>query len=430
MCILKFVLFFNLSTFAGVNQFNNQRLENEILSLPQGSKLKVALQSISQNCSSTKNLVSIRVAKNQNNAGGYFDYYYEHQVIDSALPTIIYLPGGPGGFSIGASLNVGTANIIKIDPRGTGCNFDNGKYFSSAEVSTDNAADDILEVVKKEKLNRVILYGQSYGTILATVVAFKMELQKKSPELVILEGTAGKAWTDWGSYLNGFVSTGNYFLDQNLDLKNLFNKTTLPLDLPPEFWAWRLSMSGNAWRSEIAELKSISDPNSIDYETAKQDVLYNYEYYKNNRSPDLTQNPSFFVTQSVLCSELSKTYNNAWAINLVQSNLVLDQNALNQSVDYCKKGVVFKPYDSHKLPLTSPVVYFQGETDPQTPLYSALYHFNGQSNKKNKYFYKTVYGGHSPLQADLSVCSSEIWKKLISNSYDLTDVLDSSGHCL
>lgn len=189
-------------------------------------------------------------------------------------------------------------------------------------------------------------------------------------------------------------------------------------------------MNGNAWASEIVELKSIRDPNSTDYETTKQDVLYNYEYYKNNQSPDLTQNPSFFVTQSVLCSELSKTYNSSWPINLVQSNLVLDQNALNQSFDYCGNDFTFKPYDSHKLPLASPIVYFQGETDPQTPLHGALYHFNGQSNKKNKYFYKTAFSGHSPLQTDLSECSSEVWRKLISKNYDLTSVLDSSGRCL
>lgn len=148
---LIFILFFSLSAFAGINQFKNQRLESEILSLPQGSKLKIALQSISQNCSSITNLASVRTARNRNVSSDSFDYYYEHQIIDSTLPTIVYLPGGPGGFSIGRSLNVGKANLIKIDPRGTGCNFDNGKYFSSDEVSTNYSADDILAVLKKEK---------------------------------------------------------------------------------------------------------------------------------------------------------------------------------------------------------------------------------------------------------------------------------------
>lgn len=121
-------------------------------------------------------------------------------------------------------------------------------------------------------------------------------------------------------------------------------------------------------------------------------------------------------------------------IKAMYSSFVLSKkksvNRADWSIDYCGGGFAFKPYDSHKLPLASTIVYFQGETDPQTPLSGALYHFNGQLNKINKYFYKTVFSGHSPIQTDLSACSSEIWKKLISKNYNLVDVLDSSGHCL
>jgi len=424
------VLSFVFSSYAKGNAFQNIRLENEISKLSDGIKLKVSLQEILKNCKATENLKSIKVSKNKNRDTNYFEYYYEHQIVDTSLPTVIFFPGGPGAFSIGSHLSLGKVNVVKIDPRGTGCNFDNGQLFSSEEVSTNNAAADITAIIKQEKLSRVILYGQSYGTVLATVAAYELEKQNYHPELVVLEGVVGKAWDNWDVYLGGFVNSGNSFLNQNPNLKNLFKVEPLPLSLPSDFWAWRISMSGNNWLSEVNELTTIANPDSTDFDTTKRDVLFNFEYFKNSRSVDLKQNPSFFVTQSVLCSELSKTYYSTWPIGMSDAQLILDHESLLKSFDYCESKFKFSPYDSHKFNLNTPVVYFQGETDPQTPLGGAMYHLDGQANTRNKYFYKIRLGSHSPLQADLTDCAPQIWEHLYSKSYDLSDVLTPDGQCL
>jgi hypothetical protein len=97
--------------------------------------------------------------------------------------------------------------------------------------------------------------------------------------------------------------------------------------------------------------------------------------------------------------------------NLVAGELVLTGR------DACADtGGIVHPYDAAQWPLSVPVVYFQGEHDPATPLAQARYHFEAQSHVP-RWFISIDRAGHSVLNITLAVgdCRERLWNAIASN---------------
>lgn len=115
--------------------------------------------------------------EHDNPSAGTFPYRYELSFVnkDPEATTAVYLPGGPGGGSIGETArfqeNFPTMNLVLIDPRGVGCNFQGPDGFKLRQLSTEEHARDVLDVIKQLKLKNFIIYGISYGTVVGTKVA-------------------------------------------------------------------------------------------------------------------------------------------------------------------------------------------------------------------------------------------------------------------
>jgi hypothetical protein len=88
-----------------------------------------------------------------------------------------------------------------------------------------------------------------------------------------------------------------------------------------------------------------------------------------------------------------------------------------------------RPFDSAMFPLKTPIVYFHGDKDFQTPLNMGRYHFDGQSYA-DKYFVTVKGGGHGAFSFNLSDCSTELWSVIaeiesgIDQKSELSDALD------
>ena len=126
----------------------------------------------------------------------YYNFHYQKIVQDPKLPTYIFIQGGPGGDGIVALEHykeVFPGNLILLDPRGLGCNAYNGAFSDFLpQMSSINYAHDIIEVIKKEKLNHYIIVGSSYGTKVATMLAHFIEkYDMVPPSSVLLSGTMG-----------------------------------------------------------------------------------------------------------------------------------------------------------------------------------------------------------------------------------------------
>lgn len=103
------------------------------------------------------------------NTSQTFDYSY--QIVsyrDRDEPTIIYIPGGPGGASMNKPALIPAGKIILTDPRGVGENYN---YWSAGgqiqDLSSEAVAEDILSIIREKKLKKYVIYGISYGTVVA-----------------------------------------------------------------------------------------------------------------------------------------------------------------------------------------------------------------------------------------------------------------------
>lgn len=398
-------------------------------STPEGSPLHEDLRITKLLCEKTTDLEKVSVPKNRHGSAEKFDLFYEKRAgKDPRAPTVIYLPGGPGGSSIGDEGDAFDGqNAILTDPRGTGCNFGNQDDFRWSDVSTDEAATDVVEIVKKENLKSFVIYGLSYGTVLGTVVTAKLEAAGLSPQVVILDGILGRSLGQWSSYVGNFVNIANTFLDKYPSEAQMFMGSSFPLDLSREFWASELSGVGNSWNNSLHQLQVLQNPNLPEYQMTTDQFRQAAESFSHG-PVDMSHFAGFFVLQSVICSEISKDYFGAqWPVTITNDRLILT----NQATDLCPAmPLPYSPYESAKYQIQAPIIYFQGETDPQTPMATAKHHYDGQKSSTKKVFITVAKAGHAPLGGpDLVQCSSAIWGEILKGGFDFSDQLDESGHC-
>ena len=97
---------------------------------------------------------------------------------DADAPVVLYLAGGPGGSELGAMRRHGQALeehfvVATLDQRGTGRSYD--QLDEGAAYTLRTALDDVLDVTRylRERFaeDRIVLVGQSWGTVLATLAA-------------------------------------------------------------------------------------------------------------------------------------------------------------------------------------------------------------------------------------------------------------------
>lgn len=379
------------------------------------------------------------------------DYWYRYLYKGSHLPTVIFLPGGPGGNSmsyyVGALeriIEASKANVIFIDPRGVDCNFVDPAKFPPETISTEEAAKDIIQVIKKERLENYYIYGHSYGTILATVLAdlLNFESDTVAPRKVILEGVVGEAvstvgdgyWVNFADVMNEVIQKDIYlsYLVQNID--------SFPVSYPPEFWAHILldviNFSGedevDADKLQIEQLAQDFYKGKDLSTASKSFLLENFKdfiSYESNNSPNDKQHfYALYVQYAVWCSEISSFPPDFYTLTIRSGRLesVVKEGALNNCIPYKPNERLYDPQD-YKIKV--PVIYFQGSFDPNTPIKGAYYHYGSQIHSREKVFVEVQGSGHEPSMEKLSSCTVSLWDEIFKTNTDFSNILDQKGHC-
>jgi pimeloyl-ACP methyl ester carboxylesterase len=135
--------------------------------------------------------------------------------VTHGTPLVIVLPGGPGATLIREDPDVRsggipeTYSVVLTDPRGAGCNDDpilaEDRYFTSEWL----ARDTLRIVTYLERSNgaplNYIVYGQSYGTLQATIAAsLAPRFGVTPPKAIVLEGTLGHSFENYGDHFAPF----------------------------------------------------------------------------------------------------------------------------------------------------------------------------------------------------------------------------------
>jgi pimeloyl-ACP methyl ester carboxylesterase len=315
---------------------------------------------------------------------------------DEALPLLVVLPGGPGQGAISMPLAIpGELKVLRIDPRGVGCN----EGVPTAALRSDFAATDVLAAIRAEKPKSYILYGASYGTLLATHVAALAEAEGLPPRAIVLEGVLGRAFGE-GEYMNGFFKRwAAVRAALPAPVREELARAPLPFGKSAAEWGGYLSslffvgkQAGSEEDDAVTQLKRLADP------ATRSLVEKRLNLFAKAPAADRLR-----VFREVTCREIANDMRDLqFDYDLVGGEL------LPRETNFCQ-GIAFeRPFDSAASSLRSPIYYFSGAGDPATPPVQARYHFAHQT-RAARIMVTLPAGGHLPLSLNMADCSREIW---------------------
>jgi pimeloyl-ACP methyl ester carboxylesterase len=345
-------------------------------------------------------------------------FIYRYRWIPAADPratTILVLPGGPGQsimnddparpFALGAIPHQ-RFHLIYTDPRGSGYNQRGlaGEDLPPSAFQTPFLARDVLEIIKKRGLTNYILYGASYGTVQATVVAkLAEELGIPPPKAVVLEGIVGKSFESFDVYFSEYQKEWERIKPQ---LPNVW-RTALTANVLPHYSSeqWGAFISSKIILGAIPgygpllkyylERISLQDPRIL----AEVDAFM-------KSVPGATPLKNF---ELLACEELW----GGWKPErrLEKGKLVAAGR------DLCQGKGLSRPYDSKNWLLSVPIFYFQGPYDPTTTPQQAQYHFEHQTASARRYFTTVAEASHAPMTMGFKSlsgpsCAEEVWKAI------------------
>ncbi|HTV22639.1 MAG TPA: alpha/beta fold hydrolase [Polyangiaceae bacterium] len=355
-----------------------------------------------------------------------FGYSFRvHPGTDPDAPTVIYLPGGPGEASIGErnpELLPDAYTLVQTDPRGVGCNAPGALALPgalAAEAPSDVAhypldfydsvaiADDVLGIVREMALDDYVLYGISYGTLLATLVASRAATEGLAPpRAVLLEGVLGRAFTRDGEVEASFQEHWRTVRDGLPEaVRAQLVTAPLPLGLSAEQWGagltTLLSLATIAPPDSLAESLLLSlDPEASDEE---RQSLYDTVLSLNESEIDAF---GLRMHEAVACHEITET--NFRALALVDGELV-------RTEAYCTSDPLDRPFEAGDWPITSPLYYFSGSDDPNTPPWQAQAHYDAMLGAP-RWLVSVIAAGHNPLAFNLLDCQPALWAAVIAGS--------------
>jgi pimeloyl-ACP methyl ester carboxylesterase len=335
-------------------------------------------------------------------------------------PTLIYLPGGPGMLSMDQEPEpwMNAFHMVFTDVRGSGFNNLLPELLPDEAIRTEYAASDIVAIVDYLSdfsrsgihFNSYVIWGSSYGTVLATVVAHQIEASRRPrPSGIVLEGTFGKYRENTDRAQEEQLASYNRLwrairpslpddvrdVFNSDDIATVLNTQAIPYGLSVREWLNYISIT-LAIGTVLTEYNSSSHTASWRHVIAflgDQPVLERAEYIRRvNASADAvieaaTRSRAY---RQIACRELFpfNPRGNAWSA------------IITNTINPCEHVVFDRPYDSAQYSLETPLFYFQGTLDSSTLLAEARYHYEHQL-RAQKYFISFDRGGHSTLHGEL-----------------------------
>lgn len=356
-----------------------------------------------------------------------FDLAFQYvKNIELDAPTIIFLPGGPGGRSMQQWTPMNHFfftfpkegyNYILTDPRSRGCNEQAEGLFPEDALSTDYLASDIIAIVGYLKLEKFILYGHSYGTMLATVVANRLEMLQMRPMAVVLSSSVGRARKPRveSVYQDFVLQWENFKKALPQSISERLSGLNLPFDLSRSLWGTFISngliegtsyvVKGNRLRKMLLALES---ENSTDLDNLR-DAVASSTYQPPSEGKAR-------IYRQITCQEIAEdVYDGPDELQLINGSLQIPAPNL------CRDLHLRHPFDSSAWKIKAPIFYFGGGNDPATPTWQQRYHFDGQTQAK-RFMVTIPDSGHGAF-AELTYCKEAIWNSIGQNGVSFETTL-------
>lgn len=328
-------------------------------------------------------------------------------------PTVIFLAGGPGQGAIKSITTLpDEMGAVYIDPRGVDCSRPlDSESMPSDVFSSEYLAQDTIAVIDELKLKSVIVYGHSYGTLLATMVASKL-LQKQGVEVraVVLSGPLGRAYEkgEWERQFDReWLRVRSQMSERLLEMLTAKNPLGIAATAWGNFISGVLYMGFDPAQGEplLNVLSPLETDNKEELATLAKKILASSE-------GTAFEGSAFTLYRAISCSEITPD----------QSDFILENGYLRFDRSICVNPVLTKPFDAGQWPLSkTSIFYISGELDPATPLWQSYYHFRSQP-ESSRALIIVKNAGHSAFWA-LKDCAQQIWSKIEKGDIELESIL-------
>lgn len=415
------------------NRWHNPEVER-VLNLPSTTPtMKKHLNSLERICNAedVKKLKDVPIRHDREDSET-FDYYYAAKIPYPDEPTVIFLQGGPGGPGIVMQGVWKDRNYLHIDSRGIWCNFSTEDVLDYDAMTTWQTVRDIGLVIQELNLKDVIIYGHSFGTMTATVLAHHLEHDLGIiPHTVLLMGVTGHATPSFDSWSVDHFDQWHRLMAEYPKAGLLFANGRLPdVGGTREQWGQYLFDTGNNYRSYGRKLSELFDELEFRRQSGQsgKQIKWFEDFFKQEpRDPYFWREINYFASTRLGCQELHQSQ--------IYSGQRINKQGRMEFVrwpderDECKDIPLVRPFDAADYQISAPIIYIQGETDPQTPLTHAYYHYYKQESSVRKEFILIERGSHIPLYRELGPCAKTLWNA-IKKKESLKNYLDDSGYCL
>ncbi|MFA5583691.1 MAG: alpha/beta hydrolase [Bacteriovoracaceae bacterium] len=365
-------------------------------------------------------------------------YAWTHKPFNPRLNTVVFLSGGPGDTAHGSYLDLHDWNVVFFDQRGNSCSRPNSKetYLDPHFYSSENTARDIEEIRKHLKLNKISVYGVSYGTVPAHLYGHYFP---RSTRAVVLEGTIFRG----GDSLMRPEHTRKIIQDFFYSLPLKMQQQILAYSEHPQ-------VKSN-WYSNVAQKMFYLDDAASRFKVFLNNVLDNEDVtvtilksYEDKEPTDQEFGFGHVMMGMIGCQELGMNSSESSFYSVFENGQLVSDNINLQQKNYCESlGFIadeeMNLYQASQKPSRAPTTYFQGSHDPATVLPEALLHFNqaitgfGQFIQIDKAGHLPIYGtvasGYDtgvPVDTRLAVLRKALSGREI-NSLELSNVEKSSG---
>ncbi len=326
--------------------------------------------------------------------------YWAEGFYDPKLPTFLFFDGGPGGNSHGMKRITDSFNELHYDQRGIGCSRPAklNLYRDASFYKSLNNAMDAETIRQHLGIDKITLYGVSYGTVPATIYA---HLYPNHTTAVVLEGVLYSVETDEASR---FI---NYYL------KKIYKK--LP---EPTKEAMKIYFNSEDRATAIDSLAHL-----LMYKNNGIDQLENYLRYIFSDKEHINTSVADKLFDPDLGNSIFSNQEDVSAVDIInfegincRENRVKNstvsryihtdtsneefklETVLNAEDSECSDLVFLADqnmYSASAYPIQVPVTYFQGTLDGATYPKGAVWHYKRVAKGPSQLLL-AKNGGHAP----------------------------------
>lgn len=359
-------------------------------------------------------------------SAGSFPYSVEYVASEApGLPVVVRIPGGPGDSLFGdvPMLPAGWG-YVNTEPRGVGCNRpldipNPDAFYGSAVFAADLAA-----VLQRLSLPNVVLHGQGYGSVVATLLAAKLD-GGNTVSAVVFEGALAVPYPATSPPGAALARTWRATRARLSKPQRLLLEDDAPLGVAADDW-------GREFSVRVAQ-GTFYDPETRTVRTPLHEFLAEVDAAQ-KADGDLGRNPRFLslrakkpawtqekkaLFREVACRELSPLSAfgpprfEAGVFASPTSAEAFDPRDVACGGLRAKEGIA-KPLSLVDVQWRAPSFWFLGDADVETPLWQGLLHASLAPAQVQGAVTVVHAAGAKALSRALADCAPVVWQALVS----------------